>query len=132
MNDPRTLAELLAAAAADPGIDAAAASARRAALLALQRRGQITTPEDRCAAARILLGGSGKDELQAAEALALAAMARLPAARPLAAHAFDRLRQLAGQPQKFGTVADWPVDANTTDSERAKWGVPPRAPGGGR
>jgi hypothetical protein len=42
---------------------------------------------------------------------------------------------LAGAPQKFGTqwrARDggrelWPVDPVTTDSERAKWGLPPLA-----
>ncbi|MFN3244440.1 MAG: 5-formyltetrahydrofolate cyclo-ligase [Planctomycetota bacterium] len=49
----------------------------------------------------------------------------------VAAMAYDRIRVLAGRPQKFGTqaIADggrlvpWPVDPATTDTERAKWGV---------
>jgi hypothetical protein len=56
-------------------------------------------------------------------------------ARLLAATAYDRLRRLAGEPQKFGTQVVsrdgirelWPVDPSTTDSERAKWDVPPFA-----
>ena len=54
---------------------------------------------------------------------------------PLKVFEFDRLRLLAGAPQKFGTqwrARDggrelWPVDPATTDSERAKWGLPPLA-----
>lgn len=69
--------------------------------------------------------------LAPAEALALAAWPRIEA-RVLAAQLFDRRRWLQGQPQKFGTLAVrvaegwrlWPVAPGTTDSERAKWGLP--------
>lgn len=69
--------------------------------------------------------------LAQAEALALAAWQQ-PEARVLAAQVFDRRRWLQGLPQKFGTLAVrtpagwqlWPVAAGTTDSERAKWGLP--------
>jgi hypothetical protein len=79
-----------------------------------------------------LLASADLATVQFAQQLALAAMRREPAARVYAATAQDRLRVLAGQPQKFGTqhhVVDgvrqlWPVDAWTTDSERAKWGLP--------
>jgi len=72
------------------------------------------------------------DILAQAEALALASWSRVEA-RVLAAQVFDRRRWLQGQPQKFGTVAVrssqgwrlWPVAEGTTDSERAKWGLPP-------
>src|SRR5690606_174251 len=53
--------------------------------------------------------------------------------RVVAAMAYDRTRALAGRVQKFGTQSVmsvgepvlWPVDPNTTDSERAKWGLKP-------
>jgi hypothetical protein len=110
-------------------------AAVRAAAMALVREHALTDPADRVAAAGLLVGSDDKAEVEAAQALALAAFGALPAARPLAAAAFDRLRLLAGAPQKFGTqwlardgaVAMWPVDPATTDSERAKWGLPPLA-----
>jgi hypothetical protein len=125
------LAALLAAHAADPA--GAGAAARRAEVLALHAAGALAAPLDRLAAARLLLGGERRDELEAAQALALAAMAVVPEARPVAATAYDALRVLDGRPQKFGTrftrrggaLARWPVDPTTTDSERAKWGLPP-------
>jgi hypothetical protein len=103
--------------------------------MALVREHALTSPADRVAAAGLLVGSDDKAEVEAAQALALAAFGALPAARPLAAAAFDRLRLLAGAPQKFGTqwlardgaVELWPVDPATTDSERAKWGLPPLA-----
>jgi hypothetical protein len=110
-------------------------AAVRAAAMALVREHALTSPADRVAAAGLLVGSDDKAEVEAAQALALAAFGALPAARPLAAAAFDRLRLLAGAPQKFGTqwlardgaVELWPVDPATTDSERAKWGLPPLA-----
>jgi hypothetical protein len=94
-----------------------------------------TALADRLAVAELLLGSDVVADVELAQALALAALAKSPAARPLAARAFDRLRRLAGQPQKYGTevvVHDgraelWPVDGVTTDSERAKWGIAPLA-----
>jgi hypothetical protein len=110
-------------------------AAVRAAAMALVREHALTSPADRVAAAGLLVGSDDQAEVEAAQALALAAFGALPAARPLAAAAFDRLRLLAGAPQKFGTqwlardgaVELWPVDPATTDSERAKWGLPPLA-----
>lgn len=106
--------------------------------------GELGTAAERAAAAAALLTSTDPATVQIAHELALQAMAREPAARALAATAYDRLRRLRGEPQKFGTQrADdgrgelWPVDAHTTDSERAKWGLPPlaelrrRAAGGG-
>lgn len=98
---------------------------QRAALLAAPAAEQL-------AAAQALLQRTQVADVEFAQQLALAAMRTLPAARPVAAQALDRLRVLAGQPQKFGTQAhtvdgrrqQWPVDAWTTDSERAKWGLP--------
>ena len=132
--DPE-LGRLLAAGEADPDPRGAAAVARREAVLALCAAGRVTTTADRIAAARLLVHGDQAAEVEAAQALALAAMAGDRRARRLAATAFDRLRLLAGAPQKFGTqfvlregrLQLWPVDPATTDSERAKWDVPPLA-----
>ena len=93
----------------------------------------MTAPAgEQLAAAAALLDSEDHAEVEFAQQLALAAMRTLPAARSAAARAMDRLRVLAGQPQKFGTQVHtnngrrelWPVDAWTTDSERAKWGLP--------
>jgi hypothetical protein len=130
MMDPEAILELWRAAAADPNSDAA--KQLRPQLLAQHAAGQLTDPTDAMDAARLLIAGGAIAELEAAERLALAAMRHEPAAKPLAAHAFDLLRKARGQPQKFGTVMEmrdgqrhlWPVDPHTTDSERAKWGLP--------
>lgn len=129
------LANLLAAAAAVPDPHGAEAMARRAAVMALHQAGRLRVASDRVAAASLLLHGERVEEVRLAERLLLAELKHVPTARPLAARAFDRLRRLAGQPQKFGTevvaVGDrfelWPVDGVTTDSERAKWGIAPLA-----
>ena len=138
--DPRVVAALAAAAGADPE----GAATGRAALLALATRQQIVAPVNQVAAAALLVVSDVVAEVQAAQSLALAAMRSQAGARAIAAAAFDRLRLLAGRPQKFGTQVVlregrrelWPVEPGTTDSERAKWGVPPlaelvRASGGG-
>ncbi|MBL8737884.1 MAG: hypothetical protein JNL12_15735 [Planctomycetes bacterium] len=132
--DPE-LASLLAAAATEPDPLGATAIAGRAAIVALHTAGRLRHPGDRVAAASLLLQGERVEEVRLAERLLLAELKGQPAARPLAARAFDRLRRLAGQPQKFGTevvaVGErfelWPVDGVTTDSERAKWGIAPLA-----
>jgi hypothetical protein len=133
--DDDLLARLCAAHEAETDHDSAAASARRAAVLALRAGGRLVAPAAQCAAARVLLVGTMPAEIEAAQALALAAMPHERAARRLAAEAYDRLRVLAGRPQKFGTqsvrrdgrVELWPLDPGTTDSERAKWDVEPLA-----
>ncbi len=115
--------------------DAAAARQRASEVAAAHRAKPWTALGDRLAVAELLLGSDVVADVELAQTLALAALAKSPAARPLAARAFDRLRRLAGQPQKYGTeivVHDgraelWPVDAVTTDSERAKWGIAPLA-----
>jgi len=130
--DP-TLQALLAAHDAETDPRSAAAAARRQAVLALRDAGQLRSAAECCAAATVLLRGELVAEVEAAQALALAAMPTEPRARRLAATAYDRLRLLRGQPQKFGTqwvesdgrAERWPVDPATTDSERAKWDVPP-------
>lgn len=117
------------------GADPAAARAHRAELLALVSGKELAAPADQVAAAALLVGSEVVAEVQAAQALALAAMRSEAGARAIAASAFDRLRRLAGKPQKFGTEVVvregrrelWPVEPGTTDSERAKWGVPPLA-----
>ena len=88
--------------------------------------------DDPIAKAERLLFSDALADVELAERLLLAAMARDKRARPLAAAAYDRRRRLRGEPQKFGTqVCErdgrrelWPVDPATTDSERAKWGLP--------
>lgn len=139
MNEPPSLAPALAAwleAALREGPAAAAAAQQRASEVAAAHRAQPWTALiDRLAVAELLLGSDVVADVELAQTLALAALAKSPAARPLAARAFDRLRRLAGQPQKYGTelvVHDgraelWPVDGVTTDSERAKWGIAPLA-----
>ncbi len=129
------LARLVAEHDADVDLTSASAAARRRAIVALHAGGQLTTPEAGCAAARLLVHGEATAEVELAQTLALAALPHERAARRLAAVAFDRLRLLAGQPQKFGTqivLRDgafelWAVDATTTDSERQKWDVEPLA-----
>lgn len=103
-----------------------AAEARALEMLA---EGTLRTAAARCAAAAILSQSSDVEAVRRAQDLATAAMASEPAAKVVAATCFDRLRMMAGQPQKFGTQrgpdgAPWPVDPATTDSERAKWGLP--------
>ena len=126
------LSELLAEHAADPGADSPASVRRRAEVMRLHVAKEFVVAADRLAAAVVLLGSPLAAEVEAVHALALAAMGSEPGARPLAAAAYDRLRMLAGRPQKFGTQVTardgqrslWPVDPTTTDSERAKWGLP--------
>lgn len=122
------LDELLAACVADAGrLPAARAAARR-----LHAEARLATPAMRVTAATLLVGGDDVADVELAHTLALAALAAAPAARPLAAVAFDRLRVLAARPQKFGTqwrrldgaLEPCPIDPATTDSERAKWGLP--------
>ena len=96
------------------------------------RDGSVQTPESKCAAVRVLLRSDDGNVVQAAYDLALGAAGKHADAMPLAARCYDRLRVLAGQPQKFGTCRNadgsmHAIDARTTDSERAKWGLPPLA-----
>jgi hypothetical protein len=126
------LSELLAEHEADRDADGPASVRRRAEVMRLHLAREFVVAGDQLAAAAVLLGSSLAAEVEAAHSLALAAMAAEPGARSVAATAFDRLRMLAGKPQKFGTQVTardgqrvlWPVDATTTDSERAKWGLP--------
>jgi 5-formyltetrahydrofolate cyclo-ligase len=78
-----------------------------------------------------LAGSDDPAEVDRAHETALIRMSKEPQARIVAALAYDRARALAGREQKFGTQSVicsgkrvlWPVDANTTDSERAKWHI---------
>ena len=132
--DP-VLRQILVGHEAETDHSGPAAVARRQALMAMQQAGALRSAAEQCAAASVLVCSEVTAEVQAAQALALAAMPALARARLLAATAYDRLRRLAGEPQKFGTqivtrdgvLELWPIDASTTDSERAKWGVLPLA-----
>lgn len=111
---------------------AALAGSAQAEARALQlcASGALRTDASRCAAAAILARSDDVAAVRRGQDLATAAMAGSSEAKAVAAACFDRLRMLAGQPQKFGTQrgpdgALWPVDTATTDSERAKWGLPP-------
>jgi len=76
-------------------------------------------------------GSDDPAEVDRAHEAALIRMSKEPRARIVAALAYDRARAFVGREQKFGTqsvMCDgkrvlWPVDANTTDSERAKWHI---------
>lgn len=129
------LAMLRAAHEADADASGPAARARIAEVRSLHAVGRLGSPADHVHAARILVDSDVVAEVELAQAILLAVLSTQPGARPLAAVAFDRLRMFAGKPQKFGTqfvVRDgsrqqWPVEPLTTDSERAKWGLPPLA-----
>lgn len=87
-------------------------------------------PRAQALAAQILALADDVATVRLAHDLALQAMRRHRPARRLAAVCFDRLRVLAGAPQKFGTQrrpdgTPFPIDPATTDSERAKWDVEP-------
>ncbi|MCR9245331.1 MAG: hypothetical protein NXI31_09885 [bacterium] len=91
--------------------------------------------DERLAAARAGLASDDPVAVQSIHRELLTFLSADPRVRPLAATAYDRVRRLAGEPQKFGTqIVEcegrcelWPVDPTTTDSERAKWGLPPLA-----
>lgn len=129
------LQSLVAANDAEVDHTSLAAIVRRKAVLALRAQGLLRGPAEQFAAATVLISSEDLAEVEAAQALALAAMGKDKIARRLAATAYDRLRRLRGEPQKFGTqlvargdvLELWPIDPATTDSERAKWDVPPLA-----
>lgn len=129
------LQSLVAANDAEVDHTSPAAIVRRHVVLALRAQGLLRGPAEQFAAATVLIYSEDLAEVEAAQALALAAMGKDKSARRLAATAYDRLRRLRGEPQKFGTqlvvrgdvLELWPIDPATTDSERAKWDVPPLA-----
>ncbi len=98
---------------------------------ALLANGPLASVEVQHAVAAALGRSDRLQDVTQAHDLALLAMASHRPSRRLAAELFDRLRVLQGQPQKFGTqppMADgFEVDSWTTDSERAKWDLPPLA-----
>ena len=121
------VADELAALLRDLPAEAAESRAR-----AVCAEGRVRTPAARIAAATILASSRDLASVRLAHDLALGALGGAEQARSLAARCYDRLRMLAGEPQKFGTQrgpdgALWPVDPKTTDSERAKWDLPPLA-----
>lgn len=88
--------------------------------------------QDRHRAAQLLGASTIREDVAQAYDLALSAMGQHRPARRQAAELYDRLRVLDQRPQKFGSQlgpdgSPWPVDPATTDSERAKWDLPPLA-----
>lgn len=88
--------------------------------------------QDQYRAAQLLGVSEARGDVVRAYELALSAMGRHRPARRRAAELYDRLRILDQRPQKFGSQhgpdgSPWPVDPATTDSERAKWDLPPLA-----
>lgn len=121
------VADELAALLRDLPRDEAESRARAACA-----EGRVRSADARIAAATILESARDLASVRLAHDLALGALGSSPLARSLAARCYDRMRMLAGEPQKFGTQrgpdgAPWPVDPKTTDSERAKWDLPPLA-----
>lgn len=102
-----------------------ASGAKRCALSCALRMSAL----DRFQQAAAALASNDLAAVTAAHDAALSLMATHRPARALAARLYDRMRVLAGRPQKFGTQrgpdsALWPTDPGTTDSERAKWDLP--------
>ena len=100
--------------------------------------GELTdlAAEDFHHAALIFQHGETLEHYKKAHELAMKAVSMGDdSARWLAAAALDRSLVMSGQPQKYGTQFKlneenrWemilPVDASTTDEERARWHVPP-------
>lgn len=96
----------------------------------------IVAPLDRFHAAMIFQHGRTTDDYRLAHDLArLAAEGGCRPARWLKAATEDRLLLSQGMPQRYGTqytevdgrLELQPVDAATTDAERAEWNVPPLA-----
>jgi len=122
MDDPAAELARLAATPTDP---AARDRARQ-----LCAAGLVVTAVDRHGAAIVLGASDLTADVARAYDLALSSMGGYRPARRLAAQLYDRLRVLEGRQQKFGTQrgpdgSAWSVDPATTDSERAKWDLPP-------
>ena len=88
--DP-VLRQILVGHEAETDHSGPAAVARRQALTAMQQAGALRSAAEQCAAASVLVCSEVTAEVQAAQALALAAMPALARARLLAATAYDRL-----------------------------------------
>jgi len=106
---------------------------RRKRLEDIIASGGLNEPEDYYHAAWILNHGETLEEIWQAHILAKDAVELgLDRARWLVAAAYDRWLMYQGKPQKYGTqiVPDgkrqrvWDVETETTDAERAQWGVP--------
>lgn len=110
--------------------------ARRERVMEMVKIDELQTAEDYFHAAWIMNHGDTADDAQNAHLLALRSseLGHRPA-RWLAAASYDRWQMYQGKPQKYGTnyvydgIQDrlWDVDPETTDEERAAWGVPPLA-----
>lgn len=120
-------------------------AARRLEVLKLLQAGRLTTPTDLVGAAFIFQHGNCTDHYLLANKLSAQAIARgerpgatpHPVARWIYAATYDRWLTTQGKPQKYGTqyttktktmnACDFelmPYDPTTTDTERAKYGVP--------
>ena len=122
----------------DPGAELVRLAARApdgaglARVRELCATGSGLTAQDQCRAAGLLGASDLRADVSQAYELALSAIGEHLPARRQAAELYDRLRVLDGRPQKFGSQpgpggSSWPVDPATTDSERAKWDLPPLA-----
>jgi hypothetical protein len=117
-----------------PGIERRDAE-RRERVLELLAQGALRAADDYFHAAMIFQHGDSVADIDRARELALQAIALDPGhqtARWLAAASEDRALMYRGEPQRWGTQFKrvdgrwrlWPVDATTTDEERASRGVP--------
>lgn len=109
-------------------------AARRQRVKELITAGALVDPEDYYHAAMVFQHGESVDDYWQARELALkSAEMGYGRARWLAAAAYDRWLMQQGRAQKYGTQYRsngqtwvlWDVDPETTDEERARWGVPP-------
>lgn len=110
---------------------------RRERALALIAEGALTAAEDFFHAAMLLQHSDQPEDFRLAHELAVRAVElghpEEKRARWLAAATLDRWLTSQGKPQKYGTQFfkdknGWrllPVAPDTTDAERAEWGVPP-------
>lgn len=112
-------------------------AARRNRVIQIEHAGRMKTAADYYHGAMVFQHGDEVADIQQARKFALAAVGLSPdnrEARWLAAAARDRELMYLDEPQQYGTqfVANdagvwelYPVDPKTTDSERARWNVPP-------
>lgn len=107
---------------------------RRVDVLNYVRNGDIHSPKNLVYAAFIFQHGNCPDHYLLANKLSRKALgAGDEEARWIFAASLDRYLMSLGEPQKYGTQYTWtrdgfglyPVDPNTTDSERAQYNVPP-------
>lgn len=107
---------------------------RRVEVLKYLTNGDINSPQNLVYAAFIFQHGNCPDHYLLANKLSRKALgAGDEEARWIFAASLDRYLMSLGEPQKYGTQYTWtrdgfglyPVDPNTTDSERAQYNVPP-------